>query len=120
MTYCSANEVRVKTYAFTPQPHQLWGGKLSRQQSTNGFTISTPHNNNKVFYHAAMLCVRWGERDRHSFSIYCKEADQRTFCRMSDKTWNLTSHLIQQAITGATLTRHRHVDTLYVDTNLKA
>lgn len=62
-THCSADEVGVKTHAVAPQIHQLRGGKLFSQQSSDGFTTATLHDSDKVLHHAATRRVLWSETD---------------------------------------------------------
>lgn len=63
-TYGSADEVGVKTHAVAPQVHQLRGGKLFSQQSSDGFTTATLHDSDKVLHHVALRRVLWRETDR--------------------------------------------------------
>lgn len=118
-THGRANEVRVETYALAPKFHQLRGGKLFGHQATDGFTTASPHDSDKVLHDAAKRGVLWRgvEWIQHVFSIgTCADCRQGMWLCI----WNLTSHLIQQAIAGSTLKSHRHINTIYVGPNLKA
>lgn len=95
--HCHANEVRVVTDAFTPEPHQLFAGKLLRQQSSDGFTVSTPYDSNKVLHHRPVLCVLWKQAEKcfvgYNSCVRCKKFDPRRIP---------TSHFIQKSRTGST------------------
>lgn len=62
-THRSADEVGVKTHAVAPQIHQLRGGKLFSQQSSDGFTTATLNDSDRVLHHATARRVLWRETD---------------------------------------------------------
>lgn len=74
-THCCTNEVRVKTHTVAPQTHQLWGGKVSRHQSSDGFTAASSYNGSKVLHHTAKCSVLWRDRIYSVHIVWCKTGD---------------------------------------------
>lgn len=105
----------------TPSPHRFISCGVGSFLDTKAVMDSLLPPLTTATKSSTMLpCTVFSGKRQIDFRVSASALVSEVKQRRSDKTWNLTSYLIQQAITGSTMNPSRHINAIYVGPNLEA